>query len=88
MSAGTVKTGFTHGLRVALPQILGANGRDTCPFAGCEVPRETVFVEPELVCEVQFLEWTARHGQLRHASFKGLRMDKPTVDVVQEDVNK
>jgi bifunctional non-homologous end joining protein LigD len=85
VSAGTVKTGFTYGLRLELPQLLGALGRDSSPFARGEVPRETVFVEPELVCEVQFLEWTARHGHLRHASFKGLRTDKPAADVVRED---
>lgn len=42
------------------------------------------YVEPTLVCEVEFTEFT-RDGTLRHPSFKGLRDDKPATDVVRED---
>lgn len=42
-------------------------------------------VEPRLVCEVEFTEWTSRIGQLRHPSFKGLQWDKAAADVVRED---
>jgi len=35
-----------------------------------------VWVRPELVCSVEYLEKTA-DGRLRHPSFKGLRFDKP-----------
>ena len=34
-------------------------------------PRETIFVAPRLVCDVEFHEWTP-DGQLRHPSYKGL----------------
>jgi bifunctional non-homologous end joining protein LigD len=47
--------------------------------------RETRFVEPQLVCEVEFAEWTTRSGELRHPSFKGLRGDKAASDVVREE---
>src|SRR5262249_53771667 len=40
-------------------------------------------VEPVLVCEVTFTEWT-QDGQLRHPSFKGLREDKEVDDVTKE----
>jgi bifunctional non-homologous end joining protein LigD len=40
-------------------------------------------VEPELVAEVEFTEWT-REGILRHPAYKGLRDDKPAQQVVRE----
>ncbi|TKB26024.1 MAG: ATP-dependent DNA ligase, partial [Mesorhizobium sp.] len=42
-----------------------------------------VWVKPELVGEVEFRSWTSDHI-IRHASFQGLREDKPAEDVVQE----
>jgi bifunctional non-homologous end joining protein LigD len=41
------------------------------------------FVEPLLVAEVEFAEWTA-DGVLRHPVFVGLRADKDVRDVVLE----
>lgn len=41
------------------------------------------FCRPELVCEVEFAEWT-HHGTLRQPSFKGLRDDKAPREVVRE----
>ncbi len=52
-----------------------------------DVPREhartAVWVEPELVCDVEYTEWT-RDGRLRHPSYKGLRPDVDPRDVVRE----
>ena len=42
-----------------------------------------MWVEPRLVGEVSFTEWTSA-GRLRHPSFHGLREDKPAGDVVRE----
>jgi len=42
------------------------------------------WVRPELVAEVEFAFWT-RDGRLRHASFLGLRRDKPPEEVVREE---
>jgi ATP-dependent DNA ligase LigD phosphoesterase module/ATP-dependent DNA ligase LigD polymerase module len=37
-----------------------------------------------MVAEVEFRAWTA-DGMLRHASFRGLREDKPAAEVVREN---
>ena len=41
------------------------------------------WVEPKLVAEVQFTEWSEA-GALRHPSFLGLRADKKAAEVVRE----
>ncbi len=41
------------------------------------------WIKPELVCEVEFSEWTGE-GILRHPSFKGLREDKDPMEIVRE----
>jgi bifunctional non-homologous end joining protein LigD len=43
-------------------------------------------VKPELVCEVEFTEWTS-DGKIRHPSFQGLRRDKKAKEVVREKPN-
>ena len=45
--------------------------------------KDVTWVKPELVCQVQFTEWT-EEGSLRHPVFLGLRRDKPAKDVVRE----
>jgi bifunctional non-homologous end joining protein LigD len=42
-----------------------------------------VWVEPALVVEVAFTEWT-QDGRLRHPSFQGLREDKSAHSVKRE----
>ena len=46
-----------------------------------------IWVEPKLVAEVEFIEWTDE-GMLRHPSFKGLRTDKPTTKIKREKKSK
>jgi bifunctional non-homologous end joining protein LigD len=41
------------------------------------------WVEPKLVAEVSFAEWTP-DGHVRHASFQGLRTDKAAAEIVRE----
>ena len=52
-----------------------------------KAPRAAVrgarWIEPRLVAEIAFTEWTS-DGVLRHPSFIGLREDKPAADVVRE----
>jgi bifunctional non-homologous end joining protein LigD len=84
--AGRVGTGFTQDELDRLAALLGPLRRDGSPFApgGAKIPRGAVFVEPQLVAEVEFREWT-QGGQLRAPSYKGLRDDKPADLVVAED---
>ena len=61
--------------------------RKTAPFAGklaADAARGVRWVRPELVAEVEFRAWTA-DGLLRHATFRGLREDKPAREVVREE---
>jgi bifunctional non-homologous end joining protein LigD len=83
--AGRVGTGFSEQELERLAGLLARLERDGSPFsAGPAPPRGAVFCDPTLVAEVEFTEWT-RTGSLRHPSYKGLRDDKPAVQVVRED---
>jgi DNA ligase D-like protein (predicted ligase) len=83
--AGKVGTGFDRGTLRDLGRRLRALRRDEPPFAGRDdLPRgDVTWVEPELVAQVGFTEWTG-DGRLRHPRFLGLRDDKPARDVVRE----
>jgi bifunctional non-homologous end joining protein LigD len=83
--AGHVGTGFTDRLLDELRQEMAALVRPDSPF-DTPVPRlkSATFVEPKLIGEVQFSEWT-RDGTLRQPSFKGLRDDKDPRKVVREE---
>jgi bifunctional non-homologous end joining protein LigD len=83
--AGRVGTGFSDAELDELAKLLAPLQREHSPFeAGERPPRGAIFVEPELVAEVEFSEWTGA-GILRHPSYKGLREDKDAREVVRED---
>jgi bifunctional non-homologous end joining protein LigD len=82
--AGKVGTGFSDAMLDRLGRLLGSIRREGSPFTGgAKPPRPAIFVEPALVGEFEFAEWT-RSGQLRQPSFKGLREDKDPRSVVRE----
>jgi bifunctional non-homologous end joining protein LigD len=57
---------------------------DDNPFTGARVPRKGVhFVEPQIVVEVRFTEWTSA-GNIRHPTLLGRRDDKDPSDVTRE----
>jgi bifunctional non-homologous end joining protein LigD len=81
--AGRVGTGFKERDLDMLMDVLPPLRRPNSPFEGTQPPRQAIFVEPKLVAEVEFTEWT-REGILRHPAYKGLRDDKRPRDVVRE----
>jgi bifunctional non-homologous end joining protein LigD len=81
--AGKVGTGFTDASLDRLGSLLAPLARQSSPFGAGRPPAGSHFVEPELVAEVEFAEWT-KGGQLRAPAFKGLRSDKAPRDVVRE----
>jgi bifunctional non-homologous end joining protein LigD len=81
--AGKVGTGFTRETLRDLASRLGPLRRDDTPFADSPRLRSATWVEPRLVAQVGFTEWT-RDGRLRHPRFLGLREDKDPSEVVRE----
>jgi bifunctional non-homologous end joining protein LigD len=85
--AGKVGTGFQREAPALMRKLAGMK-RPTTPFGvglpvGAAKLRDAHWVEPTLVCEVAFLEWTG-HGHIRHPSFQGMRADKKPRDVRRE----
>jgi bifunctional non-homologous end joining protein LigD len=85
---GNVGTGFGEREIGELLAALEPLRRDESPFR--VVPKmakvrkgDVVWVEPSLVAEVEFAEWT-HDGHLRAPSFQGLRTDKAAEDVRRE----
>jgi bifunctional non-homologous end joining protein LigD len=82
--AGKVGTGFNQHTLTSLHAVLADLARDQPAFDSGALPRSRVhWVEPRLVAEVGFSEWT-QDGQLRHPRFQGLRRDKDATEVVRE----
>lgn len=95
--AGKVRAGFTPRVRREVAAALKPLRASPCPFVdlpntrtdrwGDGVTAQQMagmqWVKPSLVAQIQFVEWTAE-GRLRHASFLGLRVDKPAKAVRRE----
>jgi bifunctional non-homologous end joining protein LigD len=81
--AGKVGTGFDAATLADLHRRLGALARETPPVDDPVRMRDAHWVEPRLVAEIAFTEWT-RDGRLRHPSYHGLRPDKDPRSVVRE----
>ena len=86
--AGNVGTGFNEREIDRLLGLLEPLRRETSPFD--EVPKmprvrrgDVVWVEPQLVAQVEFVEWT-REGRLRAPVYMGLRDDKSASEVRKE----
>jgi bifunctional non-homologous end joining protein LigD len=85
---GNVGTGFSDEKLDELTATLGMLERDTAPLAAPpKMPRvrkgDVIWVEPRLVAEVAFAEWT-HDKHLRAPRFLGLREDKAPEEVRRE----
>jgi bifunctional non-homologous end joining protein LigD len=80
-----VGTGFDQAGLAAIWARLRPLDRATPPFDAGAVPtgRGHHWVEPRLVCEVRFTDWT-EDGGLRHPTFLGLRDDRRPEDCRRE----
>ena len=83
--AGKVGTGLDTKLLLSLRQRLDALAIDRPPFTrAVGLPKLRVhWVEPEVVVQVSFMEWTG-HDKLRHPRLIGVRDDKTAREVVRE----
>ncbi|MGI6093209.1 MAG: DNA ligase [Veillonellaceae bacterium] len=81
--AGKVGTGFSTAELDKLGSLLTKLKCDLSPFAAKIPVKDAIFVEPRLIAEFEFTEWTAGNT-LRHPSYKGLRTDKDPLSVIRE----
>jgi bifunctional non-homologous end joining protein LigD len=94
---GKVRAGFTPHLRRDVAGQLRSFHIDRCPFVDLPNSKEShwgggvtaaqmhemQWVEPKLVAQIRFVEWTAE-GHLRHAAFLGMRTDKAAQSIRRE----
>jgi DNA ligase D-like protein (predicted ligase) len=97
MYAARTRNGFTPASRAELFRKLKPLEVEDCPFANlpekkagrwragltAEKMRECRWLEPKLVAQFEFVEWTDGN-HLRHTKFVALRDDKKAKDVVRE----
>ena len=81
--AGRVGTGFTDATLAMLAGLMQPLARDGSPFGRGRPPAGAHFIEPRLVGDFEFADWT-RANQVRAGAFKGLRKDVDPGSVVRE----
>ena len=73
-------TGFTESELAWVGRLLEPLARTESPFDGRQPPKGSHFVDPQLVCDVEFVEWTQART-LRAPSYKGMRDDIEAAEV-------
>jgi bifunctional non-homologous end joining protein LigD len=82
--AGQVGTGFDHATMKAIHSRMKPLVANKCPLDPVPRMKDVIWLEPELVCQVRFHEWTHDH-MLRAPVYVGLREDKPAREVIKEE---
>ena len=80
---GKTGTGFSEKTKEELNKKFKNLIIKKCPFEKNTELKKSIWVKPELVCEIQFAELT-KQNILRQASFLGLREDKNAKSVILE----
>ena len=97
MYAGRTRAGFTPVTRASVFKKFKGLEIAECPFVNLpqkkagrwgagltkEKMKDCVWLRPQLVAQIQFLEWTP-DGNLRHTKFVGLREDKDPRGIVRK----
>jgi bifunctional non-homologous end joining protein LigD len=92
-----IRNGFVPQTRAQVFKKLAGLLSDRCPFVNlpethkagwgetftAKMMEECVWVKPEVVVQIAFLEWT-NADRLRHSRFVGIREDKKAHEVVKE----
>src|SRR5215472_2332792 len=81
--AGRVGTGFTDATLARLAELMGPLAREGSPFGRGSPPAKAHFIQPRLVGDFEFSDWT-RANQVRAGAFKGLRTDVAPGEVQRE----
>ncbi|GGY71809.1 ATP-dependent DNA ligase [Cellvibrio zantedeschiae] len=84
--AGRIGTGFDRKGLEQLYDTMKKLERDSTPLSHklqSSQMRGVQWVEPKLICEAEFAQWTSE-GILRQAAFVALRTDKPVRDIIRE----
>jgi DNA ligase D-like protein (predicted ligase) len=101
MYVARTRNGFVPASRRRVFEKLRPLVKHECPFANlpetrrprwgdpldAEKMRKAVWLRPEAVAQIEFLEWTDA-DRLRHSKFVGLRDDKDPRSVVKEDLGE
>jgi bifunctional non-homologous end joining protein LigD len=81
--AGKVGTGFDNRTRTALARRLEADQVDAPQIEGAPRIKDARWVQPKLVCECAFTEWTADRA-MRQPRWLGMRDDKTPMECLRE----
>lgn len=81
---GKVGTGFSDELQRRLIELMQPLEVKHSPVLNPPKDKNIQWVEPVLIAEVHFTEWT-KSGVMRHPAFIGLRQDKPASAITREE---
>lgn len=82
--AGGVGSGYSDRELARLEEVLAPLARSTSPFHDLDRDPDVRWVQPEVVVQVRFREWTPE-GRLRQPTYRGQRVDRDPRTVHRED---